>query len=339
MLHRYTASTTLFLLAGLLLAQPTIDPSNNTPLLDADYTVDLGLYMLPGNAGAGQGYGYWMLESTGDRNYRHHAPSVTPTSALYPTATRLFTDGGSDTLFHKVDANGIELVGERTALAASIPYSNGALELKYPCTYGTTWSDIFQANYSVSGFPVARVGTITGNADGWGTLELPEVTFNNVLRVHVRKATQDQSAVINVDRVTHTHYFFTDQVPFPVLKLQVDTSVISGGNPAVSSIAEWMFGPGQVGIAELDPTDVVFTPYPNPADGAVNLSFGTGHDKVRFLEVLDGTGRLVAQRDLGQAPSGDLLGAFHAGGLSPGVYHIRLSGADGVMGTRRLVVR
>ncbi len=335
---RYTALFASLLPIGLLMAQPTIDQSNNTPLLNEDYAVSLGLYMLPGSAGADQEYGFWSLQATGTRNYRYLDPSVTPTTSQFPGTTRLSTDSGSDTLFWKVDANGIELVGERTNLA-NIPYTNGVLELKYPCSFGTTWSDIFSASYTVSGFPVTRVGTLTGNADGWGTLALPEVELENVLRVHVRKTIQDQSAILNVDRTVDTHYFFSELVPHPVLKLQVDTSIISGGNPAVTSSAEWMFGNGEVGMMELDPADVVFTPYPNPADGAVNMVFGAGHDLVRFVEVLDATGRTVLQRDLGQAPAGDLMSVFHVDGLAPGVYHIQLSGAQGRLGTRRLVVR
>src|SRR5690606_7441864 len=153
-------------------------------------------------------------------------------------------------LFWAVTGAGLELVGEVRAGFGTIPYSDAGLEIKYPCTLGTTWSDPTGASFN-PGVAVQRTGTVTGNADGYGTLELPRVVLNNVLRVRVRRVVSDVSIIATLNRTTETHYFFTDTVPYPVLKLVVDTTIVGTGAPAVQRSAEWLYGNGQVGIGDL----------------------------------------------------------------------------------------
>jgi hypothetical protein len=295
-----------------------------------------GTFEFPGGTGADQLYGFWMLEGTGNRDISYLDPSVTPTSSQAPSATLLSTDGGTDTLFWTVTAQGLTQVAEKTGLTGMLTFTDPILEIAYPCTYNTTWSDAVSANYN-PGIPVTRVGTINGIADGYGTLELPQAVITNVLRVKVRKEITDQSAIATVGRVSLTYYFFTELVPHPVLKLQTDSVVINNGAPAVTNTALWMYGDGQTGIDQLSFDDIRFLAYPNPASGPVNLQV---HDAeaVSYVEVMDATGRLVLQQAVVGSQAGDIQDAFSVDGLRPGVYQVRLIGRDGVLGTRPIVV-
>ena len=286
------------------------------------------------------GYGFWMLVGSGNRTIFYVSPSVTPTSALIPSAQLLSTDGGSDTLFWAVTNDGLTQVGEKTGLG-TVNYTDPIVEIKYPCTFGTTWTDALSASYTVPGAPiqVTRTGTVNGHADGYGTLELPEVVIENVLRVKVNKNILDQSAFANVSRVSETYYFFTELVPHPVLRLQRDTVIFGTGAPAATSEALWMYGDGNVGIQAIDPDAVRFTAYPNPATDRVHLSLGDGGDAARFIEVMDATGRLALRRDIAVRGADDVQSAFDVSTLAPGVYLLRLTGERGVLGTQRLVVR
>lgn len=338
MIQRYSLFALAALSAAALTAQPTLTTSNAVPTAGSIFPVSTGTYDFPGPSGAGQLFGHWMLEPAGNRDISYLAPSVTPTSAQVPGVALLSTDGGSDTLFWGLTANGLEILADLSNLGMVI-YTDPVLELKLPCTFGTIWTDAVSAAYTVSGFNVQRTGTVEGHGDAYGTLELPEVELQNVLRVKVRKVFQDNSPIINVQRISEVHYFYTDGVPHPALRLQLDTVIIGTGNPAATREAQWMYGNGNVAVADIDLDNIRFTAYPNPANGAVHLAFGNAGHGARSVELMDATGRIVASRSLSTLRSADVQGAFDAANLAPGVYHIRLVGENSVLGTQRLVVQ
>jgi hypothetical protein len=338
MIDRYAILASALLASGSLLAQPTLDANNNVPAAGSEYPISIGTYLFPGPTGPNQVYGFWDLVGTGNRNISYVAPSATPTSAQVPGVDLLSTDGGTDTLFLGISSTGQEVLAELTGLGL-VKYTDPLLELKYPCTFGTTWSDDASASYTVSGFAVTRTGTISGIGDGYGTLELPAVVIPNVLRVTVTRRLFDQSPVVNVRRNSVVTYYFSEAVRHPVLRLSLDTVIIGTGAPAVTYDARWMYGDGEVSVQSIDPSTVRFTAYPNPANGAVNLSFGDTDHGTRTLELMDATGRIVRQQPLLQQHSAEVLSAFNTAGLAPGVYHLRLIGENSVLGTQRLVVQ
>lgn len=341
MTQKLTLAALLGLACTTLVAQPTLTTANSVGAAGQEFPVVTGTaFDWAGPAGADVGYGFWMLPPSGNRIYYYLAPSATSSSATVPTATVLSTDGGSDTLFWRTSSAGLELVGERIALVGStFAYNDGPLELKLPLSYGNTWTDNFSANFSVSGFAAVRSGTVTGHADGYGDIELPNAVLNDVMRVKVRKVTDDQSAIINIHRAEEIHYFFSGIHGHPILKLVLDTTIIGTGNPAVTRRTEWMFGEGQVGMDEVAYDDVVFRAYPNPATGPVDLSFSEGA-LPRQLEVMDATGRVVLQRNLAVAPGHTVLaGAFDTSGLNKGLYFVAITRANGDRSVQRLVVK
>lgn len=328
----------LLLLTAPALAQPTLNAGNNIPGAPSTYAVTVATaWDTPGSTGSGTIMGHWMLLGTDNRDIKYLNPSVTPTSNQVPNANLISTDGGSDTLFWRGDANGMEILGEKVEILGLIPYTDGVRELVYPLTYNTTWTDVLTANYSVSGLPVTRTGSLTGNADSWGTLELPAIGIENVLRVHVRKQITDASAFITIQRTYNTWYFFTDTVRHPVLRMQVDSISSGGGAPSVSKEAQWLYGNGFANVGEFAFDDVVFTPYPNPASGPVDLLLDEAAG-ARELEVADATGRIVLRRAL-PAREGRVTGAFNTQALAPGLYTLRLTDGQRVLGAQRLVVR
>lgn len=337
--HRYTSLSLALLASGALLAQPTINASNNVPVAGTEYPSSRAdTWVSPGPAGADQLFGHWMLLPVGNRNITYVDPSLSNTSAQVPNVALLSTDGGSDTLFWGLTAEGLEILADLSGLGL-VRYTDPMLELKYPCTFGTTWTDPFLANFTVSGINATRTGTITGNGDAYGRLELPAVALDDILRVKVRRVITDASPVVTIQRRTETHYFFSEDVRHPVLRMDRDTVIIGTGAPAVTLSASWLYGNGNVSVQDIDFNDVRFTAYPNPAKDVVNLSFGSAEHGTRSIELMDATGRMVQQVPLVQRNSTEVPAAFDASGLAPGVYHIRLLGENSVLGSQRLVVQ
>lgn len=328
-------------LVGTVAAQPTLDEGNNAPVAGdlfalTSYTTNVpASFYGSGSAGADQLYGFWMLPNTGNRDIQFLDPAVTATTASFPGATVLATNGGQDTLYWNVSADGLEQVGIRGSVEGIAPFTDGALELKYPCTYGTTWTDAFSANYTVSGFPVTRVGSITGVADGYGTIQLPAIELTDILRVKVRKVQQDNSALGLVYRSYETYYFFQEGIRYPVMKTSQDTVIFGAGTPAVTWNADWLYGTGEVGMEDLAASEIVFTPYPNPTNGQLDLRMEGGD--LRAVEVLNTTGQLMIQKT--QRQGGTISGLLDLSGLASGVYQVRVTQADGRQGTRRIVVQ
>lgn len=324
----------LALLAGLsAAAQPTLTEANNAPVPGDLHTLSRSTAdSILTSPGANERYGCWMLLQASTRDIQMLTPSETPTSAIMTGSEVLSTDGGTDTLFWSSDATGLQLVGERTALA-TFPYSDPVKELAYPLTFNTTWTDAASASYLLAGFNVVRSVTTTGVADGYGTLELPAVEIDDVLRVRVRKVTLDQGGIANIERRTNITYFFTDTVRYPVLRLLVDSVSISGGAWSMTYSNDWMYGQGDVGLADLDPARVSFTAYPNPASDVLNLPVevkGTG-----LVEVMDAAGRVVLGRTLtANGPHG-----LPVSTLPAGLYTARITDASGIRTARFQVAR
>lgn len=327
-------------LAAGAAAQPTLTQSTNgwVPVaggvgITSFNTNNPALFYSPGPAGADLAYSFYTLDDNGGYDRFLDATSITPTSATFPTATVLSTNGGTDTMAYKVDASGIELVGLRTSLEGTVAYSNGIVELPFPCTFGTTWSDPFSLSYTAGGFPITRTGTINGIADGYGEIALPNMVLPEVLRVKVRKVQNDQTPLGVVYRSYTTYYYYDVNTRYPVMKISQDTVIASGGSPATTYVAEWQFGPG-TGIVDLAGAEVVFNPYPNPTQGRVDL--GMGQDELRAVEVFTTTGELVSAEM--RTVSGSLTSVLDLTALSAGLYHVKVTAKDGRVGVRRVVV-
>lgn len=322
------------------LAQPTLTQATNglVPIAGGygitsfSTTIPAEFYG-PGPAGAGVSYGFWTLQDNGGYDRFIDDPSITPSSATYPTATILSTNGGTDTLAYKVDAAGVELVGLRTALEGNVAFSNGAVELVFPCTFGTTWSDPYALNYTAGGFPCVRTGVVTGLADGYGSIALPNMMIPEVLRVKVRKVQTDQTPLGILYRSFTTYYYYDVNTRYPVMRTSEDSLIIAGGTPAATYTAEWLFGAG-TGLADLAADNLVFEPYPNPTSG--QLDVGAGSQELRSVEVFTSTGQPV--KDEVKRMSGAMSGLIDLSALPAGIYQVRVTTTAGLAGTRRVVV-
>ncbi len=329
-MNRIITLCTAAAISGLAVAQPTLTAANNVPSGGDVFSVSIGTSTNNGTPGANQLWGFWALMETGAHDIRYYDASVSGSSASMPTATLLGTDGGTDTAWYAVTANGLEQVGERTSLGLA-PYSDGILRVKYPCTYNTAWSDNSFATYTTFGQNVTRTGTIDALADGYGTLQLPSGEFTNVLRVYARQVIDDQSILATVHRTFDSYYFYVDTVPFPILKFSTDTTIFSGGSPAVSRSAEWMYGV-HVGIGELG-NNISFQLYPNPANELVTLDLTAFGGRPVVLSVTDALGRVVLNENVRAAARHTL----DTQAFAPGCYTATITDAIGARNTVRFV--
>lgn len=325
-------------------AQPTLTSTTSVPVPPQDVEVlTANDYIGASAAGADLSHDYWnmLVPQTGTRNIYYRGPGVTPTSEAIPSATLLSTDGGSDTLFWAVTSQGLEQVGVRTNLEGIINFSDPGLELKLPCTYLTAWTDNVGASYVVSGIiPVTRVGTITGLADMYGSLRMPDqlAPVENVLRVKLRRDITDNSAVANVHRIANVYSYYSQDLTHPLLILTQDSVQITGGAWTVTKSAQWQGEDFTIGMEDLVAAEQAFTAYPNPAIGNVDIHLGTDA-AIRSVEVLNGIGQVVMRPAFRAASGTEIKNAFDVSGLNKGVYYVQLTYADGTRRAQPLLVR
>jgi Secretion system C-terminal sorting domain len=334
---RYSLALLVASAAASAVAQPSLSIATSVPGVGQVFVVNTANdFVGLGPVGTDVTFDHWnmLAPTTGTQNIEYLGTSATSTSTLIPSASLLSTDGGSDTLFWDVTAQGLEMVGSRTALEGVLDFNDPSLELKLPCSYGTTWSDATGDTYTVSGIPVTRVGTVTGNADSWGSLTMPwEVVFPEVLRVHLRRNISDNSAVLSTVRISNIYSYYAETLEHPIVKITIDSTQVSGGAWTVTKRQLTIGNPVGVGVNEVDANEMVFTAYPNPVVGAMTIDFTEPVATATRLQVLDLSGRVVLT-DAVRGQSGQL----DTSALPGGIYSLRVIAGERVLGVQRITV-
>ena len=181
-----------------------------------------------GPSGASQIWNFMSLNPTGDTmriqniapltvnpfpnaNIAQSFPNDTMYSHLQQTATQTWYWGDLDS----------------SSLNASIYYSNPLLVMGRPFTYMDTASDSFAYTTNYMGLPVTATGAVFIEADAYGTLTLPNGTFNNVLRVKTTRNEADSLTGVGMEYITITSYcWYSDTSHSPLLR--IDSIVATG---------------------------------------------------------------------------------------------------------------
>lgn len=101
-------------------------------------------------------------------------------------------------------------------------YTNTNTVLVGPLNYGDTGSDTYGGTASSIGFPVTITGTTDYVIDGYGTIVLPYITLDNVLRIAVtEEETQDLGFGLTSNSVETEYIYFS--------QLSSTRSILCGG--------------------------------------------------------------------------------------------------------------
>lgn len=121
-------------------------------------------------------------------------PVAAGSSTLHPTATIAMEEAGN-THYLRTDATGQYRVGmhmDISGFAVHVQYSDEELLLPYPCTFGTAWADTNAYSYTVQGTVVDGGGHNAFTAVGFGSLQLPYGTMDNVQCTDAERSLRDR---------------------------------------------------------------------------------------------------------------------------------------------------
>ncbi len=208
-------------------AQPVINSSDVTPVAGEIFkTVNFYDESDPGNNGANVTWDFSGIQATEDDTLMMRAvtPQSTGISSSFPGATVAIADPDDYYYFLKAENN--KLIEMGTGESSDVmPLSDTKELLRFPLTFGTTFTDTYSGSAGDLLFSVDIDGKVTVTADAYGTLITPSGTFNNVLRI----VTIDSSTTIfsgfgftdTTSEVTTSYVWYQAGEHWPLLSINI----------------------------------------------------------------------------------------------------------------------
>lgn len=287
-------------------AQITITTAD-MPVAPKQYlqTIDSLATISIGSAGANQVWNMAALKDQKKDTVNLLASSATPYAAAFPTAN----------LAYKTDGNYIFLTNSATDLTANgavttmppfvmqplaVPFSPAEIILKYPSTFGTTFTgtSVIDVKIAAPTNPVMdsirlkSTKTKTSIVDAWGIITTPYGTFNCLRFQEIQHSVDSTFFKVNGTWTlsnektdsTKTYNWLTNNLALPLVSAKVNFKTDS-----VES-ATWIALPNTVGIKKSSEIADV-TVYPNPAKNEVRFKLDA--TKVAALYICDIAGKMV----------------------------------------------
>lgn len=312
-------------------AQPTLSSANNPVAGESYYYRVTDTIAQPGPGGTGQTWNFTGVQVTLNTVIVHYVtPASTPYAASFPGANLASYVQPGDYNYYTTGSSGFSYKGRGNGSdIASITGSNYLL-LSYPLSYGSNITNTISGTTSVATIS----GTVNIFADGTGTLRLPSITYNNVLRV---KVTEDITFSFGpgVDEIVHTesYYWYNSTYRGPLMRLIVSTtSGIASGYSKSVGVAD--FGLGLEDLAR--PSLGALSVYPSPATSAAQVELEVLKAGATEFALLDLTGREV-QRWNEQLTPGTYKRRLEVADLPRGIYLLTVRG-EGMTREQRLIL-
>lgn len=338
------------LYALLLLALAGTALQAQVTLTRADFPVigDSAYYSLvdttgwdPGARGSGVTWDFSGVTPLGSgHTVRYVDPANTPQSATFPDADIAMTSTNSGYIFYRIDADSVNLVGEKTITNQPVHYDSAASMILFPLNLNDSIFDFLTGVYPDGFFSnITRDSWIYTVMDGEGTLITPKGTYNNVARVHVFEYLKDSSWTGAADGEGYTeHYYWIESgTSTPIMVSSITAIQINMGAPQV--VHEIMYADDfpiatEEALAGLQSVSL----YPNPSEGTSTLELDALRENDVRITLTGVDGRELRTLYEGPVVRGNNRIAIDANGVAAGIYLVKIT-AEGHTAVRKLVLR
>lgn len=213
--------------------------------------------------------------------------------------------------------------------------------IKYPTTYGDTWSDEYAGVSSGFGGSSNFAGTTgTWTADGYGTLVLPSGTITNVLKIHLESVESNVVDGVVHEAVTTFDDFIKPGFGYFVLRMKKYAEYNDGVLVPVDPI----FDPNRtfpvaitdatVGIGGELASSIGIEAYPRGRSLAIVFG-ASGRATVELYDVM---GRRLRSMDAGELAPGIHRREIDVDGFAAGQYTVVVRMSDGQRGTKKVFI-
>lgn len=306
----------LVFLSLLAYAQPT--------LTDANFGYSIGdqfsfrITTLPAyTTGSNHTWDFSTVTGGQAQNTTIVAPSTLGAGSNFPTANMAESYSAGGERYYNKTASQLELVGMNISNII-FTYTNPETSFKYPLTFGTTYSDDWACNF-FSGTNFNRGGTTTVDANGYGTIKLPNGDFSTVLKVNINSVYGDTSIAGILSYTTTVDYWCLPGKPYPISSHAVTTS---SAGPTI--VDQYMDPVGPVSVENTQALEYYISYFPNPSSSFITVQAKVQNDKSYELIISSMEGKRLANYSL----VGDKM-SLDVSAYPSGTYMLELVSASG----------
>lgn len=330
----YPLLFTALALGFTVAAQPSLTQSNQGAVVGQSFTYGQEFSFDvpdPGEAGANKTWDLTSIVTAGGTG-TWLAPSSDPNSSHYPGATVTLQG-----YFFKVSSSKFEFMGVYSDAQTNLIYTNTEEQLHYPFTYGNTYSDTWAASGLSQGSPFTRTGTTTVTADGYGTLQLPNNTYNNALRVHFKEVYHDN---VGLSYINDEYFWYVPGIHYYVASVYTLYTVFDDSpEDTFPQSARGYLLSGATGIGNTPPSLSEINLFPNPAASGASLVFNTLSGNEITVEVTTMLGQVVSTQTQAVQPGKNEI-TISTADMADGFYLVMTRNREGIlMDSRRLMVK
>lgn len=199
--------------------------------------------------------------------------------------------------------------------------------LHFPFAYGDSFEDTYSYTMEFSGMSMVTSGTMTYNADAYGTIITPSGTYNNVLRVTCvdveTTETWFNGNLIDTSTETYTTYeWYSQNSTPPVAGLDIDAEY-----PDEASLT---FNETQTGVNDY--VENMNVAWPNPVDDVLTINT-SAFSSESTIRIFNSTGSVVMEF----CASGNRI-EVAVDDFTSGIYFVTGLGVDGSLINKKVVV-
>ncbi len=300
--------------AAFVQAQPTITV-NNIPQLGDITTIGICSDMVDENAlstsaGALQNWDFSGLTEASEEQFNFVDPATTLWPTDFPGSTLCGVSWEQAHSYYAVGPDALETVGQvlivsgPTADTMKLNYSdNNERIIPIPYTYGDSFDDTFSGTFTTNTFFGTVDGTVDFEADGYGTLVLPNATYSNVVRYHISRV-QRNTIFGNIATQTKEQWAWVSQDHrFWLLLMEINNDGFG-----VESLVWYDKDPASAGntsVSELlSDAQMLF---PNPVRAGQTVRIHLPKDQYfEHIRLIDAQGRLVLEEQVTSEPTLEL---------------------------------
>jgi hypothetical protein len=339
----FTSGFFLFLISSF--AQTSLSLSENGLLIGDSYTYREIQFPDPGSAGSKQVWDFSGTQYTGKSqvtNMQGASDQKLPGASGYNLS---LTENGYDFFLNATSAALEECGYVNESLKLTLAYSDPVIKMKYPFSYGDQFSDHFIgiATYSETN-KIDFFGDHSVTADGYGTLILPDLITDNVLRIKsVKKGLQiNMCGMTEINVVKYS--WFGPGYRYPLLSLTIAENQVVGGALQISRLAftntqqlqvkSGSLADTKVSVRQSDPDNlriksaIAVSLSPNPFTDKLTYSYSLNEPLPVSIELYTVTGKnsgwlVKNQLQIEGLHTGEFRSMMY--NLAPGVYFLRFT--------------
>ncbi|MEI8136409.1 MAG: T9SS type A sorting domain-containing protein, partial [Bacteroidota bacterium] len=220
--------------------------------------------------------------------------SIPGASAAFPTANlaSFSAPSNSTTNYSMIKSNPTneEMLGTLSGTTITT-YSNTQIQMTYPFTYGSNWTDNYGYSTGTGTNTVSEQGNFTIAGTGTGTLILPgNITLTNCLQVKLTGVFNfiQQSTPISVTLTAYEYYHSSQK--FPVASFSYFTVDVFS---QLSTDFSFSINNNVIASVKENTGNASFNLFPNPVNDKITISMDVNMPKNIEICISDVTGKLV----------------------------------------------